>query len=463
MKAPALSRMIKWTASIAVLREFLPFARATLRSWWRAHAPAAKAEREVVLWADSFNDNWQPTALAADGAQGAAPGAGPSRGNGVRLERAGRKIPGEDASGIADAYPAAGRTRRSSVCSGGTSASRVPFNDRKASVIRLTWAGLPCAALLIVAAGCSGIQSALDPAGRDAERIAGLFWGLLVLALLIWAGVTGLSLYAYLFRRTAMTLRHARLLVIAGGVAFPVVVLLGILTYSLSMIPEILAPAPEGSLRIHVSGEQWWWRVRYLRDGGDTVELANEIRFPVDEPVNIELEAPDVIHSFWIPSLAGKMDMIPGRLNSLRLHPIDTGVFRGVCAEYCGTSHALMSFMVVVTDSGEFLRWLDAQAAPAQAPQGATAIRGSELFLENGCGACHAIRGTAAAGVIGPDLTHVGSRLSLGAGILPSDTSAFLRWIEATHVIKPGVHMPAFGMLPREDLRALAIYLEGLK
>ncbi len=199
----------------------------------------------------------------------------------------------------------------------------------------------------------------------------------------------------------------------------------------LSMLPDLVAPAPEGSLKIVVSGEQWWWRVRYLPPGGEAIVLANEIRLPVGEPVEFRLESPDVIHSFWIPSLGGKMDMIPGRLTRLALEPTRTGVFRGVCAEYCGTSHALMSFYVVVMEKEEFDRWLAHQAAPAEPPAEPLAARGQELFLANGCGACHTVRGTPADGVIGPDLTHVGSRLSLAAGILPNEPDAFQRWIAA--------------------------------
>ena len=195
------------------------------------------------------------------------------------------------------------------------------------------------------------------------------------------------------------------------------------------------------------------------------VELANEIRLPVGSRWSFDLESPDVIHSFWIPSLGGKMDMIPGRDDpACRWTPTRTGVFRGVCAEYCGTSHALMSFDVVVQEQAG-LRPLARAAARSRAPaaRAPLAVRGQELFLANGCGACHTVRGTPADGVVGPDLTHVGSRLSLGAGILPNEPDAFRAGSRAPSNVKPGVHMPAFGMLPPEDLEALAAYLEGLQ
>jgi cytochrome c oxidase subunit 2 len=228
-------------------------------------------------------------------------------------------------------------------------------------------------------------------------------------------------------------------------------------------LPKLLAPAPEGSLRISVSGEQWWWRVRYDVAGNDPVVLANEIRLPVGEPVEFRLESPDVIHSFWIPSLGGKIDMIPGRVTRLSLTPTETGVFRGACAEYCGTSHALMSFDVVVHEKDDFARWLAHQQTEAVPPRVPSASRGQEVFLASGCGACHSIRGTPANGVIGPDLTHIGSRLSIGAGALPNNAESLLRWIARTEHVKPEVLMPEFGMLPDDELQAMASYLEGLK
>lgn len=313
--------------------------------------------------------------------------------------------------------------------------------------------------------GCAGEQSALEPAGRAAERIAGLFWWMAAGAVLIWLLVLLLALYASRAAPGKHDERKAKILIIGGGALVPTVVLGVLLAFGLAELPALVAPAPAGSLTIAVSGEQWWWRVRYLPGaaGEGEVVLANEIRLPVGEPVQILLESPDVIHSFWIPALAGKVDMIPGRVTRLTLEPTRTGVFRGACAEYCGDSHALMSFYAVVMEKGAFDLWLAQQAAPARPPAEPLAARGRELFLGNGCGACHTIRGTPADGVVGPDLTHVGSRASLGAGILPNEPAAFERWIARTEKLKPGVHMPAFGMLPPEDLRALAAYLKGLE
>jgi cytochrome c oxidase subunit 2 len=279
----------------------------------------------------------------------------------------------------------------------------------------------------------------------------------------IWIAVIVLTIWAVRVVPETHQQGRASLLIIGGGAVVPTIVLGVLLVYGLAPIPALLAPAPDRSLKVAVSGEQWWWRVRYQPSGGDEVVLANEIRLPVGEPVEFRLESPDVIHSFWIPSLAGKIDMIPGRVTRIAITPTKTGVFRGTCAEYCGTSHALMSFYVVVEEKQTFDRWLAQQQAPAVSPSSAAAARGQELFLASGCGACHTIRGTPADGVMGPDLTHVGSRVSIGAGVLPNNPQALARWIARTDHVKPGVIMPAFGMLPDKDLHALAVYLEGLK
>ncbi len=318
--------------------------------------------------------------------------------------------------------------------------------------------------LLVLAVGasaCDGPQSALAPAGRDAERLADLFIVMSVGGLIVWLAVVGMAVYA-IRARESHSERAAKLLILGGGVALPVVVLAALLLYGLPALPAALAPAPAGNLRIQVTGKQWWWRVHYMTAGG-AVETANELRLPVGVRVDLQLSSPDVIHSFWVPSIAGKMDMIPGRLTRLALEPTQTGVFRGACAEYCGASHAFMAFLVVVVPPAEFEAWLAAQARPADPPADPQAARGQQAFAAHGCTACHTIRGTDAAGRIGPDLTHVGSRLQIGAATLPTTPDALMRWIGQTDRIKPGVHMPAFRTLGGDDLSALATYLVSLE
>lgn len=320
--------------------------------------------------------------------------------------------------------------------------------------------GLGVSPLLL---GCGGAQSALDPAGRGAEQIAVLFWWLAGGAAVVWLAVAALAVYSLRARLEAHQHRRAALLIIGGGAVGPALLLAVMLGFGLAMLPGLVAPAPEGSRRIAVAGEQWWWRVQYELPGGRSVELANEVRLPVGEPVDFLLASDNVIHSFWVPALGGKVDMIPGRSTRLSLLPTKSGRYRGVCAEFCGTSHALMAFPVVVMEAAGFERWLAHQARPAASPATALAARGEGLFLASGCHACHTVRGTAAAGTIGPDLTHVGGRLSVGAGTLPSSAAGFQRWIADPEGVKPGVHMPSFGMLPAGEVAAIAAYLEGLE
>lgn len=315
----------------------------------------------------------------------------------------------------------------------------------------------------VLLSGCSGSQSALEPAGPQAQHLASLFWWMTAGTALIWLGMIALTLYSVRVEPDpAKNARRAKLMIVLGGAVIPTTVLAALLFYGLSLLPQMVAPAPEGSLKISVIGEQWWWRVRYYRDGAP-VELANEIRLPVGEPVQFELTSSNVIHAFWIPSLGGKRDMIPGRTTQLALIATRTGLYRGVCAEYCGTSHALMSFAVEVMEREKFNTWLEEQASNAPEPDSEITRRGRTAFLQNGCGACHTIRGTTARGVIAPDLTHIGSRFTLGAGILTNDATALQRWISFPDRIKPSVHMPAFRMLPEEDREALALYLKGLR
>lgn len=313
--------------------------------------------------------------------------------------------------------------------------------------------------------GCSGPQSALETAGRSADQIARLWWIMAAGTVAIFLVMVGLYLFA-LQARGRYDLRFVhRFFIWGGGALFPTTVVTALLVHGLASMPEILAPAPAGSLQVHVSGEQWWWRIHYTIADGRTIETANEIRLPVGHPVEFTVSSPDVIHSFWIPSLGGKVDMIPGRVNRLRLDPHRTGTFRGMCAEYCGGAHAWMAFDVVVMEPAEFDGWLEAQSAPAREPVTPELQRGRAVFDAHGCGACHTVATTRveSATRVGPDLTHVGSRLSLGAGTLPNTPEGFRRWLVETDKVKPEVLMPHFAMIPSDELAALVAYLESLQ
>jgi cytochrome c oxidase subunit 2 len=251
--------------------------------------------------------------------------------------------------------------------------------------------------------------------------------------------------------------------IVGAGIVFPILTLSALLVYGL-ILSRSLVMAGSSALRIEVVGEQFWWRVHYVDAfGAPRLVTANEIRIPIGVPIEFVLKSNDVIHSFWVPSLAGKLDMIPGRANSYRFAAQRPGMYRGQCAEYCGAQHALMAFYVVAMERAEFDAWYAREKGPAPDPTSAFLIRGRTLFLENGCGACHAIRGTPARGTIGPDLSHVGGRVSLAAGVFPNNVGTLAGWISSAQHLKPGNLMPSFGNLQGEQLRAIAAYLESLK
>lgn len=307
-------------------------------------------------------------------------------------------------------------------------------------------------------AACSGVQSALDPAGAEAERVALLFWVMVGGGGVIWLAVVVMAVVAVRGRRHGREERVARWFLLGGGVACPVIVLGLLLGWGLSTMSDLRAA--EGQYRIAVAGEQWWWRVTYETPRGP-VESANALVLPVGRAVALELSSPDVIHSFWVPPLGGKMDMIPGRTTRLVLEATEPGRYRGVCAEYCGASHALMAFPVEALAPADFEAWLAAEAEPAAPGDGVA--EGAALFEAVGCGACHTVRGTAATGTIGPDLTHVASRSTLAAGTLPMTQEAMERWIAEPEAIKPAVLMPGFAALGPERIGAIAAYLMALR
>lgn len=256
----------------------------------------------------------------------------------------------------------------------------------------------------------------------------------------------------------------ARRWIALGGVALPVVVLAGFFIYALVIGTTVQVHARPEALRVQVEGRQWWWQVRYEpADSPDPIVLANEIHIPAGRPVELRLSTGDVIHSLWVPTLAGKVDMIPGRTNRLVLRADRPGIFRGQCAEYCGGQHAMMALYVVATPEVEFRSWLANQARPARAASNPELKRGEELFLRGGCRHCHTVRGTAADGTIGPDLTHVGSRRSLAAGSMNNHVGTMAGWIAGSQDLKPGNAMPDTATYTGPELRALAAWLSSLE
>lgn len=311
--------------------------------------------------------------------------------------------------------------------------------------------------------GCDGAQSSLSPLGLDAERVRTLFWIMTACGASILIAVFALAALACLGRARWRCWMAGDRFVIIAGIAFPIAALSALLIYGLILMGGGgLLEATDRS-RITVVGERWWWRVIYAGPDGQRIESANELRIPTGQPVRIALRTADVIHSLWIPRLAGKLDMIPGRTNVLTLTAMEPGISRGQCAEYCGGAHALMALYVVAMEEPRFASWLAAEAGPARAPVSPLEIAGRSVFLESGCGACHTIRGTPAAGNIGPDLTHVGGRMSLAAATLPNDASAFARWIRDNQHVKPENLMPPYRIFSESELAAISAYLKSLE
>lgn len=309
----------------------------------------------------------------------------------------------------------------------------------------------------------------LDPAGPFAGPIQTVAWVLFIMAAVVMV-VVAVALGIALFgpRKWKRRVGGERLIWIAGLV-FPVVVLTGLLVYGLTTTARVADAPKSGEMRVRVTGEMWWWRVAYLDgQGREIVQDANEVHIPAGQPVVFELESADVIHSFWVPRLGGKTDMIPGRRNFMRLQADAPGTYGGQCAEYCGGPHALMGLVVVAHAPDDYAAWLARQSRPAAvvpSAQGPLALidQGRKVFAASGCAACHTIRGTEANGLAGPDLTHVGSRQTLGAGILPNNQGTMAGWISDSQSLKPGNRMPSYAVLSGQDVRAVAAYLESLK
>lgn len=307
------------------------------------------------------------------------------------------------------------------------------------------------------------IQSVLAPAGEAAARITSLSWVLIAGATLIFALVMALLVMALRGHEHARPV-STRLWIIGGGVIFPLVVLTALLAWSMARTPGWMERPPPGAMIVGITAHMWWWELRY-RDPttGQEVTLANELHLPAGRPVWLGLSSPNVIHSFWVPALGGKMDMVPGRVDQIMVQADQPGTWRGQCAEYCGEQHARMALHVVAHAPADFDAWLAAQAKPAATPDSALLERGKAAFLAQRCNACHTVRGVAEESRLGPDLTHVGSRLYLGAGTLLNQPGAMAHWVAHTQAIKPGARMAASADMDTDTLQAIAAWLEHLK
>lgn len=308
----------------------------------------------------------------------------------------------------------------------------------------------------------------LDPHGPFSNTVTTLAWVLVAMVTLIFVLVCA-AMWVALYGSDELRAKLGGEGVVKWfGLVMPTGVLFLLLAWGTTMVAGMTTIRGD-ELRMRVSGNIYWWRVSYLDAAGKDIHAdANELHIPVGRPVVVDMVSEDVIHSFWVPKLGGKMDMIPGRTNRLKLQADKAGVYGGQCAEFCGGAHALMGFVVVAHAPADWQRWLDArlarsQLAVAELPVSAEVQRGSQLFGEVGCAACHRVAGTTAQGLSGPDLTHVGSRQSLGAGILPNTRGTLIGWIGDSQSIKPNNRMPAYRSLSAAELGALAAYMESLK
>lgn len=307
----------------------------------------------------------------------------------------------------------------------------------------------------------TGPVAVMQAAGDAARAIESIGWVLIVGGSAIFVGVMALLIVA--IRKRGAVARPMRWVVI-GGVLFPGVTLAALYAWTVAIGPPWKPAPPAGALVVSVTGHMWWWEVRYAdpATGGDVL-TANEIRIPSGRPVYVALASHDVIHSFWVPQLAGKMDMVPGRLQHLLLNADRPGVYRGQCAEFCGEQHARMALHVVALVPAEFDAWLRAQAAPAVEPATPRQAAGRAAFIANRCDACHSVRGVGASSRLAPDLTHLASRMHIAAGALPNTQAARERWIAHAQHEKPGARMPSYDRLDAGTLAAIADWLGSLQ
>ena len=314
-------------------------------------------------------------------------------------------------------------------------------------------------------------MSYLQTFGPAADPATRLGWGLGIVSIVVGVTIAVLLLMAIFRKRVPVAFGNGSLAVprdagglawIYGGVAISVVVLLVCMVWTLVVLAAVAKPALPFALTIEVSGNQWWWGLRYRsQDPERTFTTANEIHVPVGQPVRFELTSADVIHSFWVPQLAGKTDVIPGQTNVAWLQADHVGVYRGQCGEYCGAQHAHMALSVIADSPRDFDAWRDGQITAAQSPVSASLREGNQVFVAR-CGACHTVRGTGAGGVFGPDLTHLMSRRTIAAGMLPNDPGNLAAWIADAPALKPGSRMPSIP-LSGPELSVVVAYLNTLK
>lgn len=337
-------------------------------------------------------------------------------------------------------------------------------------------AGAPILAVSVLLGGCTyqHYQSTFSDAAVEVRQFNILFVIFLVICTIMYVLVLAFLVAGIVRRRRAGIAnviedgRHHQSdpLMRTGLVVWGALVgtgLIGLAIASFLADRSMASAASRPRLSITLTANQWWWDITYnSADSSKTIRTANELHLPVGVPVRILLNSNDVIHSFWVPSLAGKQDLIPGRQNDITLVPQKVGVYRGQCAEYCGAQHAKMALVVDVDSYGDFLGWWEHQLQPAPAPAAPLAKMGYTYVTAGPCSACHAVSGTPASAIVGPDLTHFASRRSIAAGVMPMSEGNLYGWVADPQSLKPGNHMPTIGLEP-DQLHAVVAYLETLK
>jgi cytochrome c oxidase subunit 2 len=307
-----------------------------------------------------------------------------------------------------------------------------------------------------------------DPKGPAAAEIATLGWVLLDVCVVIYVAVLGGLAWSLMRRRLASDdspQTASRIGVVITSLAvLTTMVLIVFVAVSAFAGRGLTSPTGPGAITVDVVGYQWWWDFRY-RDvtPSDVFSSPNELHIPVGVPVVLNVQSRDVIHSFWVPNLHGKRDLIPGIVTHTWIQADAPGVYRGQCAEFCGHQHSKMAFTVVAQPMDEFLEWIAGQRRPAAEPPDEASRRGRDVFLATTCATCHTVRGTDAGSRVGPELTHVGSRRTIAAGTLPNTRDSFRRWVRDAQAIKPGSRMPAHHHLSEADLESVVSYLRSLR
>jgi cytochrome c oxidase subunit 2 len=340
---------------------------------------------------------------------------------------------------------------------------------------------LPASLVLSTLAGCRYAQSTFNPHGPAAHKISDLseFMTLLFLVITLIMGV--LIAFAF-YRRRGSLQEHepiqsggGQMWIAIGGIAIPLIVLTVLFVLGLGLLRDFPIHGMHGGAshaemmhsmkpEILIIGHQWWWEIHYLNDDpSQQFTTANEIHLPVGRSVNIEVESHDVMHSFWVPALHGKVDLIPGQANYIRLEATEAGEYSGQCAEFCGAQHAHMRILAIAQEADEYEAWLEGQRKAAAEPTTPEALAGQQVFLSGPCSMCHTVRGTVAGGSVAPDLTHIGSRKMIAANSFQNNDAYLEAWVTHAQSLKPQAQMPNLTQFSGEQLTDLVAYLRQLQ